>query len=98
MAELAEDQVFERIGEEGFTRLVAAFYQQVPSDPILGPMYPPEDLDGAQERLLTAIDGQRTIAEIADSASDRARDFFEQLWRYDQIVFDTSRVGRASAS
>ncbi|MGA7354901.1 MAG: hypothetical protein WBW76_05650, partial [Candidatus Cybelea sp.] len=55
-------------------------------------------IDGAQERLLTAIDGKRTIAEIAGAESDRARDFFEQLWRWDQVVFDTSRVGRASAS
>jgi SAM-dependent methyltransferase len=55
-------------------------------------------IDGGQERLLTAIDGKRTIAEIAGAESDRARDFFEQLWRWDQVVFDTSRVGRASAS
>jgi SAM-dependent methyltransferase len=55
-------------------------------------------IDGAQERLLTAIDGKRTIAEIAGAESDRARSFFEQLWRWDQVVFDTSRVGRATAS
>lgn len=33
-------------------RLVDAFYQQVPDDPILGPMYPRDDLDGARQRLL----------------------------------------------
>ena len=55
-------------------------------------------IDDAQERLLTAIDGKRTIAEIAGAESDRARSFFEQLWRWDQVVFDTSRVGRATAS
>jgi SAM-dependent methyltransferase len=55
-------------------------------------------IDGAQERLLTAIDGKRMIAEIAGAESDRARSFFEQLWRWDQVVFDTSRVGRATAS
>lgn len=31
--------------------MVAAFYRQVPSDEILGPMYPPQDLAGAEERL-----------------------------------------------
>lgn len=42
---------FDIVGEEGFTRLVRAFYAQVPSDDILGPMYPAHDLAGAQERL-----------------------------------------------
>ncbi len=31
--------------------MVAAFYKQVPDDDILGPMYPPDDLAGAEERL-----------------------------------------------
>lgn len=39
------------IGEQGFARLIAAFYRQVPGDDILGPMYSPEDLQGAEERL-----------------------------------------------
>jgi hemoglobin len=39
------------VGEEGFDRLIAAFYKQVPDDDILGPMYPRHDLVGAQERL-----------------------------------------------
>jgi hemoglobin len=30
---------------------VAAFYRRVPDDDVLGPMYPPEDLHGAEERL-----------------------------------------------
>ncbi len=47
-----EDQVYEAIGEEGFRRLVAAFYAQIPADPVLGPMYPAHDLAGAEERLL----------------------------------------------
>jgi SAM-dependent methyltransferase len=55
-------------------------------------------IDGAQERLLTAIDGRRTIAEIAGPAGDCARAFFERLWRWDQVGFDTSRAGRATAS
>lgn len=44
-------EVFAQIGVEGITRLVHAFYQRVPTDPLLGPLYPPEDLAGAEERL-----------------------------------------------
>jgi SAM-dependent methyltransferase len=47
-------------------------------------------IDAAQERLLYAIDGERTIAQIGATDLERARAFFEQLWRWDQIVFDTS--------
>lgn len=43
--------MFSAVGEEGFTRLVAAFYRQVPGDDVLGPMYPAEDLAGAEQRL-----------------------------------------------
>jgi len=46
------------IGEEGFARLVAAFYRQVPNDDILGPMYPAEDLHGAEERLRDFLIGR----------------------------------------
>src|SRR4051794_355287 len=46
-----EDKIFSRVGAEGFTRLVAAFYRQVRSDDILGPMYPAHDLEGAEQRL-----------------------------------------------
>lgn len=51
-------------------------------------------IDARQERLLAAIDGERTIAEICREAAERslARAFFQQLWRWDQVVFDTSRV------
>ncbi len=38
-------------GEEFFAALVAAFYEKVPGDPILAPMYPADDLAGAQWRL-----------------------------------------------
>jgi SAM-dependent methyltransferase len=50
-------------------------------------------IDARQERLLAGIDGKRTIAEICSERDDRslARDFFQQLWRWDQVVFDTSR-------
>lgn len=46
-----ENKVYSVIGEEGFVRLVRAFYAQVPGDDILGPMYPAGDLAGAEERL-----------------------------------------------
>jgi len=46
-----ESEVFAAVGEEGFARLIAAFYQQVPGDNILGPMYPKDDLPGAEQRL-----------------------------------------------
>ena len=36
---------------EKFERLVQAFYKRIPSDDILGPMYPAEDLAGAEQRL-----------------------------------------------
>ena len=44
-------QAFEIIGDEGISRLVAAFYRRVPEDPILGPMYPESDFAGAEIRL-----------------------------------------------
>ncbi len=46
-----EGEVFSAVGEEGFARLVAAFYRQVPGDELLGPMYPARDLEGAEQRL-----------------------------------------------
>ncbi len=55
-------------------------------------------VDSFEDRLLGAIDGNRTLAEIlrfAPQAGDverRALSFFERLWRYDQVVFDASRV------
>jgi hemoglobin len=46
------------IGEEGFTRLVAAFYQRIPGDDVLGPMYTQDDLSGAEERLRDFLIGR----------------------------------------
>ena len=53
-----EEEVYDRIGEDGFTRLIRAFYAQVPNDPILGPMYPKEDLAGAEQRLRDFLVGR----------------------------------------
>ena len=51
-------QVYAEIGEEGFARLVRTFYAQVPGDDILGPMYPPGDLPGAERRLRDFLVGR----------------------------------------
>ena len=50
--------IFGVIGEKGFHDLVAAFYRQVPGDDILGPMYPPHDLPGAEARLRDFLVGR----------------------------------------
>ena len=49
--DLLDTQVYELIGEDGFRRLVAAFYRRVPGDDILGPLYPEHDMAGAERRL-----------------------------------------------
>jgi len=46
-----DDTVFAAIGEEGFSQLVAAFYRQVADDAVLRPLYPEQDLQGAEQRL-----------------------------------------------
>lgn len=46
-----ETEIFPLIGEDGFTRLVAAFYRRVPHDDILGAMYPPHEIAAAEKRL-----------------------------------------------
>jgi hemoglobin len=48
---LEDNEIYPAIGEDGFQRLVAAFYRQVPHDDILGPMYPKDDMEGAEQRL-----------------------------------------------
>jgi hemoglobin len=55
---LNDIEIYGVIGEDGFHRLVAAFYRQVPGDDILGPMYPPHDLPGAEERLRDFLIGR----------------------------------------
>ena len=49
-------------------------------------------LSAQQKKLFDAIDGKRTIGEIAPQAAQRdaAKVLFEGLWWYDQVVFDTS--------
>jgi hemoglobin len=55
---LQDVDIYAAIGEDGFQRLVAAFYRQVPGDDILGPMYPADDLAGAEERLRDFLVGR----------------------------------------
>jgi hemoglobin len=50
--------VYPQIGEDGFARLVRAFYARVPGDDVLGPMYPPDDLPGAEARLRDFLIGR----------------------------------------
>ncbi len=50
-------------------------------------------IDRDQLGMYEAIDGRRTIAEIAAKAGvgpSAARDLFERFWWYDQIVVDAS--------
>jgi hemoglobin len=50
--DLLDSKIYSIIGEEGFTKLVRAFYQRIPADEILAPMYKMHsDLTGAEERL-----------------------------------------------
>ena len=58
-------------------------------------------VDPFEDRLLGAIDGNRTLAEILDIAAQdengerRALRFFERLWQYDQVVVDASRAAQS---
>jgi SAM-dependent methyltransferase len=52
-------------------------------------------INAAQDRIYAAIDGNRSIDEILQSTAgaaddEQARRFIEQLWEYDQIVFDAT--------
>jgi SAM-dependent methyltransferase len=58
-------------------------------------------IDSTEERLFDAIDGNSSIGNILEKTLpssqksgqlDMARSFFESLWWYDQVVFDTSEV------
>src|SRR6202142_3591952 len=51
-------EIYSMIGAEGFGRLVAAFYRQVPQDDLLGPIYPASDLAGAEQRLRDFLIGR----------------------------------------
>jgi SAM-dependent methyltransferase len=59
-------------------------------------------IDAVQERLLTAIDGERSIAEILQDVGGAIGDgqghqFFRRLWEHDLIVFDSKTALDAAA-
>ena len=49
--DLLDTHLYATLGEDGLTKLVAAFYRRVPNDDILGPLYPEQDFAGAEKRL-----------------------------------------------
>jgi len=55
---MEELDLYALIGEDGFRRLIAAFYRQVPNDDVLGPMYPDHDFAGAEQRLRDFLIGR----------------------------------------
>lgn len=63
MQDLLDTRVYGLIGEEGFARLVDAFYRRVEQDDLLGPMYR-ESLKGSGETM--------------EDAAGRLRDFLVQ--------------------
>src|SRR5215218_1075825 len=56
--DLLDTKIFDVIGEDGFTRLVGAFYRRVRTDDILSPMYPEQDFAGAEVRLRDFLVGR----------------------------------------
>jgi SAM-dependent methyltransferase len=59
-------------------------------------------INAAEDRLLGQMDGKRTLGDIVqgfekNQSTRRALRFFEQLWQYDQIVFDASSPERPVA-
>jgi hemoglobin len=58
MPENPDALVYQLIGEDGFARLVAAFYAQIKTDNILGPLYPDHDFPGAEQRLRDFLVGR----------------------------------------
>ncbi|MGA7265365.1 MAG: hypothetical protein WBX30_31395, partial [Stellaceae bacterium] len=52
-------------------------------------------IDIAQERILAAIDGSRSVEKILQGwagavGDEQVRRFIKRLWEYDQIVFDAT--------
>lgn len=56
--DLLDTRVYAIIGDDGFRRLVAAFYRRIPTDDILGPMYERRDLAAAEWRLREFLVGR----------------------------------------
>jgi len=48
---LSIDTLAAEVGEETLRAMVRGFYDRVREDPMIGPMYPPDDWVGAEKRL-----------------------------------------------
>src|ERR1017187_10393514 len=86
---MQEVEVYSMIGAEGFARLVAAFYRQIPQDDLLGPIYPANDLPGAEQRLrdflIGRFGGPQTYIEQRGHPRLRAR---HSPFHIDQTIRD----------
>ncbi len=51
MSKPSEEMIYALIGQAGFADLVSGFYKRVKADDLLGPLYPPNDFEAAEERL-----------------------------------------------
>ena len=51
----AELPIYQLLGEEKLTAIVAGLYRRVPHDDVLAPLYPKDDLAGAEHRLRTFL-------------------------------------------
>jgi SAM-dependent methyltransferase len=53
-------------------------------------------INAHEKQVFEAIDGRRSVAEIIETVNETgtnvAREFFQHLWRLDQVVFDTSQA------
>ncbi|CAM3104463.1 globin [Corynebacterium gottingense] len=74
-----EHSLYDALGADFFQRLVEGFYNQVKEDDLIGPMYPDQDWDGAQDRLRWFLvqywGGPRTYQEKRGSPMLRRRHF-----------------------
>jgi hemoglobin len=49
--DVQDHTIYSIIGQDGFTRLLAAFYGRVKTDEVIGEMYPDQDWEGSEQRL-----------------------------------------------
>lgn len=78
-AENTAQSMYEALGEDFFRRLVGGFYKQVRDDDLIGPMYPEDDLAGAEDRLRWFLvqywGGPQTFSERRGAPMLRRRHF-----------------------
>lgn len=74
---MSDEEIWEKVGEEGFIRIAAEFYKEMRSDDLVGSQYPPDDWEGAEERfrdfLLMRFGGQTRYLETRGHPRLRAR-------------------------